>query len=117
GAVVRDTQMNVGVVQHLADLAAILAGQRNHLHVPVVGGFNGLDDVFRVAAGGNGHQQVAGLAQRIDLLGKNAVIAEVIADGGQDRGVGVERQGGQRQAVALKAADQLGDEVLGVGGR
>src|SRR5690606_37007974 len=52
-----------------------------------------------------------------DLALEDGVETVVVADGGEDGGVGIQGDARQRQAVALEAADQLGDEVLGIGGR
>src|SRR5690606_33513579 len=74
------------------------------------------DDVGRVAAGGYGHQHVARLAQRVHLALEDGIEAVVVADRGEDGGVGVQRRAGEWQAVALEAADQFGNEMLRIGG-
>ena len=47
---------------------------------------------------------------------KMLVEAEVVAAGGEDGGVGGEGDGAEGGAVVGEADDELGDEVLGVGG-
>jgi hypothetical protein len=70
-----------------------------------------------VPAGRDRQQQVVGLAQRAYLLGKHLVVVVVVGDGGQGRGIGGEREGGEAGALHLEAIEQLGGEVLGVGRR
>jgi hypothetical protein len=61
-------------------------------------------------------QDVAGLAEGLDLLAEDLVEAVVVADRRDDRGVGAQRDRRQRETLALEAADQFGSEVLGVAG-
>ena len=109
--------MNIVVLEHFADLAAAFAGQRDDAHVGFVGGLDRLDDVGGVAGGRDGEQDIAGMAEAADLLGENLVERVVVADGGQDRAVGGQGDGGQFLALGLEAADQFGGEVLRVAGR
>ncbi|MCY1180230.1 hypothetical protein D9M73_206610 [compost metagenome] len=81
-----------------------------------MGGLDGLDDVGRVAAGGDGQQYVAGLAEGADLLGEDFVVAVVVGDRGDGRAVGGQCDGRQARALAFEAVQQLGGEVLGVAG-
>src|SRR5690606_12256951 len=113
GAVVGDAQVNVGLHEHAADFATALAGERDHGHLAVVRGFDGLDDVGRVAAGGDCHQYVAGLAQRVDLALEYGVEAVIVADRREYGRVGVQGDTGQGEATTLESADQFGDEMLG----
>ncbi len=57
-----------------------------------------------------------GLAERLDLPREHPIERVVVGDAGQHAGVGRQRDGGQRGALALKAAHQLGGHVLRVGG-
>src|SRR5690606_13958420 len=111
-----DAQMDIVAGEHGADFAAALAGEGNDGHFAVVRGLDGLDDVVGIAAGGNGHQDVARLAQRVDLALENGVEAVVVADRRKNGGVGVQGNAGKGQAVAFEAAHQFGDEVLRIGG-
>ncbi len=61
-------------------------------------------------------EHVALVSQRAKLAREHLLEAVVVADRGQRRGVGGERDGGERRAVVDEAADQLGGDVLGVGG-
>ena len=56
------------------------------------------------------------MAKAAHLLGKNVIETVVVADGGQDRTVGGQRNGRQLLAFSLKAANQLGGKMLGVAG-
>ena len=76
----------------------------------------GLDAVLAVAAGGDGEQDVAFEAEGFDLALEDVVVAVVVADGGEDAGVGGEGDGAKGGAVDGEAGDELGDEVLRVGG-
>ena len=58
-----------------------------------------------------------GRAERLDLLGEDDVVAVVVADRGEDRGVDGQRDRRQARPLALEAADELGREMLRVGGR
>ncbi len=77
-----------------------------------MGGLDGFDDVLRVAGGGDGQQDIARMAERAYLLGKHHVVGVVVGDGGDDRGIGGECDGGQFLALALEAAHQLSGEML-----
>ena len=83
-------------------------------HLGLVKGF---DDVLRVTGGGDGEEDVAGLADGFDLAGEEMVEAVVVAGGGEDGGVGGEGDGAEGGAVNGEADDELGDKVLGVSGR
>lgn len=48
-----------------------------------------------------------------DLAGEHLVVAVVVAYGRQARGLGGERQGGERGTLAVEAPDQLAGQVLG----
>ena len=53
----------------------------------------GLDAVAAVAAGGDGEEDVAGLAEGFDLALEDVVEGVVVADGGENAGVGGEGDG------------------------
>ena len=74
-----------------------------------------LDDVRRVAGGGQCPDHVAGPHQGLDLPGEDVAETVVVADGQQVGGI--RGQGDRRQGapLALEPADQLGRDVLGVG--
>jgi hypothetical protein len=43
--------VHIRFTQGVGDLAAAAASQRNHRHFPLVGGFDGGQDIGRIAAG------------------------------------------------------------------
>ncbi len=76
----------------------------------------GAEEVFAVAGGGDGEEDVAGGGEGFELAGEDVVEGVVVADGGEDGGVGGEGDGAEGGAVDGEAGDEFGDEVLGVGG-
>ena len=79
---------------------------------PVRGG----QHVLAAAAGRQQQQRVAGPAVRRHLPGERLGRAEVVADRGQAGCFGVQRDCRQRGPVGHIPADQLGGQVLGLGG-
>ncbi len=71
----------------------------------------------RTAAGGDRDQRVARARQRLHLLREHLIEMVVVADRGERRGVGGERNRRKRRTLALEAVGELGGEVLGIGGR
>ena len=109
-----DDDVEVGMLLHCPTVVARV-GDRVHAH-----GFGELERlyaVFAVAGGGDGEQDIAGVGKRFHLALKDVVIAVVVADSGEDAGVGRERNGAQCGAIHGQPADELGDEVLGISGR
>src|SRR5216683_1052874 len=76
----------------------------------------GDEDVGGVAGGGDAEEEVAWCPKGFDLAGEDLVEAKVVGAGGEDGGVGGEGDGAEGRAVVGEADDELGDEVLGVGG-
>ena len=105
--------VDVGEVFHGA---AIVAGVGDGVHAEAAGALEGLDAVLRVARGGDGEQDVAGLAEGFDLALEDVVEVVVVADRGEDAGVRREGNGAESWAVDGESRDELGDQVLGVGG-
>ena len=104
------------VVAEGAHLAAIVAGEADGDDVHFPGLIQGLEDVGGVTGGGDAEKDVAGLAEGFELTGEEVVEAVVVACGGEDRRVGGEGDGAEGRAVDGEADDELGDEVLRVGG-
>ena len=71
----------------------------------------------RVAAGRNGEQRVAALAEGAQRLGEHLLVGVIVGDRGERRSVGAQRDGGERRTLAFEAVDQLGGEMLRVGRR
>ena len=61
-------------------------------------------------------QHVARLAQGLDLAREQALVAVVVADGGEHRAVHGQRDGRQARAVEVEARHQLARDVLAIGG-
>ena len=82
----------------------------------VLASLRALTQFLLLPAGGDGEQDVAFEAEGFDLALEDVVVGVVVADGGEDAGVGGEGDGAEGRAVDGEAGDELGDEVLGVGG-
>jgi hypothetical protein len=104
------------VIADLAHLAAAVAGEPDGSDAGFAGLFESVEDVRRVAGGGDAQEDIAGLAERFDLAREDLVEAEVVGAGGENGGVGGEGDGAQGGAVVGEADDELGDEMLGVRG-
>ena len=84
----RHIQMDVGIGQQLAQLAAILASQGDHAHLALERRFGRRQHVGGIAGRRDRQQDVAGLAQGLHLLAEDLVETVVVADRRDDRGVG-----------------------------
>ena len=107
-----DDDVDVGEVFHCA---AVVAGVGDGVEAEGVGQLESADAVLRVAGGGDGEEDVAGLAEGFDLALEDVVEGMVVADGGEDAAVGGEGDGTEGGAVDGEAGYELGYEVLGVG--
>ena len=105
------------VVRELARRAAAAAGEDDARDVHATALLEGLQDVRRFARGGNAEKDVLSRGFTGQLAGEHLVEAVVVADGGEDGGVGGQRFGRQRRAVARQLADELGRQVLRIGRR
>jgi len=74
--------------------------------------FDGRNHVLAVAACGNPDQNIAWPGQCFNLASEDLLIAEVIANRGQRRGVGGQSDGGQRSALGFKTANHFGGDML-----
>ena len=54
------------------------------------------------------------MTQCAHLFGKNDIVGVIVGDGGQDRGVRSQCNGGKLLALTLEAADQFGRKMLGI---
>jgi hypothetical protein len=104
------------VVAEGAHVAAVVAGEADGGDADDLGLSDSSDEVFGVAGGGDGQEDIAGLAEGLDLAGEEVVEAVVVAGCGEDRCVGGEGDGAEGRAVDGEADDELGDEMLGIGG-
>src|SRR5690625_421791 len=108
--------MDIRTSKEITDFAAAVTGQGDDDHIPLMGNLNGAQNIFRVAAGGDGNQDVPSLAQGTDLPLKDGSIAVVIGHSSEDGGISIQCDPGQWQSLAFKAPHKLGDEMLGIGG-
>ena len=74
------------------------------------------ENVGRASRGRHADEHVALAAEPAHLALEHLLEAVVVADGGERGGVGGKRKGRERRAVEAEAADQLGGDVLRVGG-
>jgi hypothetical protein len=108
GTFVRHGDQHVGLDQRLAPDRATRAGDQHHRHVLAVRGADCRQRGADVGAGGIEQQQhVAGLAERLQLLGVDLLGAGAVGQGGA-RGQG---QRGQARPLALEATDEDIGEV------
>ncbi len=77
-------------------------------------GLDGLNNVRRIAAGGNRQQHIARLTQRTNLFGEDFVVAVVVGNRGDGGGVGGQRDSGQARSLALETVEQLRGKVLSI---
>ena len=61
------------------------------------------------------HEEIARTAQRLNLPREDLVIPEIVGGGGEDRGVGGERNRGERPPRLRVAHHVFGGEVLRIG--
>ena len=114
-AVVRDGHDQARIGDRL-DLAAVAAGERRGGDAHAARRLQRRDDVGRLAGGGDADGEVAAPADRLDLPREKLLEAEIVADRGERRRVGGQRDRGDRRAVLDVADGQLGREVLRIGG-
>src|SRR5690606_31796303 len=76
----------------------------------------GAQDVRAGAGGGQQDEDVAGPAVSLDLAGEHLLRAVVVDDRAQAGGLGAQRDRREGATVVEEAADQLGGEVLCLGG-
>jgi hypothetical protein len=95
---------------------AARAGEPDHAHPSPARGLDGEHHVLRRAARRDRDQHVARAAERLDLAREHLLVAVVVRDRGQRRRVGGERDPGERPALEHEPPDQLGGDVLRVGG-
>ena len=97
------------VVAEGAHLAAVVAGEADGGDADFFRLVEGGEDVFGVAGGGDGEEDVAGLAKGFELAREDCVEAVVVGGGGEDGAVGGEGDGAEGWAVGGEADDELGD--------
>src|SRR5699024_8903156 len=116
GAIMRHTQVDVGVGKQGCHFATPLSADGNDGHVAVVSSLYGAGHVGWIATGRNGDQDITRLAQGLDLAFEYGRITVIVANRGKDGSIGVKRKPGQWQTLAFETANKLGNEVLGISG-
>src|SRR5688572_24997600 len=96
GAISRD---DYRMVSQLAELPAVLRGERQHLDPSRVRGARCLEHVWRVPASRVDDQEIPCPGQRLDLPGEYLVESEVVAGRREQRGVSRERDRGVSGAI------------------
>ena len=96
--------------------AAVAAGQRRGDAAQPAASLQPAHDVLALAGGGDADAHIDRPAERLDLSGEQPFEAEIVADGGERGGIGGQRQGRDRRAVAAIAHGQLRRQMLRVGG-
>src|SRR4030095_3837286 len=94
-------------VAEVAYLATALAGQADHGHPFLSSRLDGPQDVAAVATRGDGEENIPCPPVSADFTREDLVIAVVVADRSQRRGVTVEGEGRQRFPVTEEATRQL----------
>src|SRR5690625_3977109 len=117
GAIVGNTKMDVCAFQDIVYFTAAIACQGDDDHIAFMGYLDGAQHVFRVAAGADRDQDVTGLAQGANLALETRSIAIIVAHCSQYGSISVQGDASQGQSFALETADQLGNEMLGIGSR
>lgn len=95
--------------------AATATEQREAFQSERIRLLQGGDDVGGVAARAQRDEEIAGLGQTAELAGKNLLVAKIVADAGDERGVGGKRDGWQGATRPCVAADEFGGEMAGLG--
>ncbi len=111
----RHDQAMVGEAPRL-DRAAVAAGQAGGGQPHLARDDQSRGHVRRFARGGQADEQVARTAEGLDLPGKDALVAVVVARRRQGRGVGGQRNRRQPPAVGLETHRAFGCDMLRVGG-
>ncbi|MFO0967552.1 MAG: hypothetical protein U0793_18490 [Gemmataceae bacterium] len=86
---------------HLAELAAVEAGDAEGVDAVGVGPLDGFEDVLAVARAADGDEEVARLPEVLELLDEDAIVAGVVGPGEDVRGV-------VREAEDLEALPDFG---------
>src|ERR1017187_3925238 len=110
---VGDDDFQVGFV---ACLAATFAKELHGFYALVLRSSEGLENVWRISARRKTNQEVVGVGQSLDLSGENLVEAVVVANAGEQGGIGHEADGGKRGPMVPKVTDEFLGKMHGVSG-
>src|SRR5665213_3781823 len=104
-------------VRERGHVAALAAGVGDGVQTHLLRQLQRLDAVLRVAAGRNREEHIALDAERFNLPLEDIVVAVIVADGGENAGVGGKRDGAQGRPGNSQPRDELGNQVLRIGSR
>ena len=93
-----------------------LACQADDIKPLVTGGRRSFEDIGRAAAGGEGDKYIPRTAQGFYLAAENGLVPVIVGQGREEGGVCRQGDGRQGPPFLLETADELGGDVLGVGG-
>ena len=92
----RDVKIDVGM---FFEFSAVETGESENRRTVSASVLGRLDDIRRVAAGGNQNNQVAVVHQIAELPFKNGFVAAIVSQSGDRRGIGAKRQNSRRFVV------------------
>ncbi len=98
------------------EFAAGTPGEGGGVHAHFFGDRDGVKNVGRIAACGNGDGDVAGAAEGFDLSRKDSAEAVIIGDGGDGGEICGEGERGKGGTIEGEAANEFRGDVLGVRG-
>ncbi len=104
------------IVGHAPELSTGLPGQSGGNQAVLPGRFEPFPHAFGIAAGRNSDSNVARSGEGFDLARKDQIVAVIVTNCRDTRGVHGEREGGKRRAVEGKTAYKFGRDVLGIRG-
>ena len=110
---VGDDDFQVGFA---AGLAATFAKKRHGFYALVLRSSEGLENVWRIPARRKTNQEVVGVGQSLHLSGENLVEAVVVANAGEQGGIGYEADSGKRGPMISKVTDKFLGKMHGVSG-
>ncbi len=109
--------VDVGSREQLGHHSTVAPSEPDDRHLAFVGSEYRFDDAARIPAGGDRQQYIPWVSQGANLFGEYLVVLVIIGDGGKDRAVGRERDGGQGRPFDFEAIDEFSGEMLCITGR
>lgn len=101
------------VVAHIFEGAAVLAEEADGDHLAGLRFCDGAEDVLGIAGGGEGDEDIAGIAESLDPAGEDVFEAVVVGDAGDVAGIGA-GDGGEWAAVFAETPGEFLGEVHGI---
>jgi hypothetical protein len=103
-------------IDALAKFAAVCAGNADGFYAEGPGKESGAQNVIRIAAGGDGEQDVSVLCQGFDLSREDVFKAVIVSNGSEGRGVAGQGDGRECATFDAVATDEFCSHMLGVRG-